>query len=90
MVRTVLLTVELNAVIIGQTPRRGDKRMQDDEMLTADDVARIMKVNIRAVRQWVADGELGVIWIGKREYRIARSELNRFIRERQGRKGSEY
>ncbi len=90
MVRTVLLTVELNAVIIGQTPRRGDKRMQDDEMLTADDVARIMKVNIRTVRQWVADGELGVIWIGKREYRIARSELNRFIRERQGRKGSEY
>ncbi len=90
MVRTALLTVELNAVIIGQTPRRGDKRMQDDEMLTADDVARIMKVNIRTVRQWVADGELGVIWIGKREYRIARSELNRFIRERQGRKGSEY
>lgn len=64
--------------------------MQDDEMLTADDVAKIMKVNIRTVRQWVSDGSLGVVWIGKREYRIARSELNRFIRERQGRKGSDY
>ena len=63
--------------------------MQEDEMLKADEVAKIMKVNIRTVRQWVADGELGVVWIGKREYRIARSELNRFIRDRQGRKGTD-
>jgi excisionase family DNA binding protein len=58
-------------------------------MLTADEVAKIMKVNIRTVSQWVADGELGVVWIGKRENRIARSELNRFIKERQGRKGTD-
>jgi excisionase family DNA binding protein len=57
-------------------------------MLTADKVAKIMKVNIRTVRQWVADSELGVVWIGKRGYSIARSELNRFIKERQGRKGT--
>jgi excisionase family DNA binding protein len=63
--------------------------MQDDEMLTADEVAKIMKVNIRTVRQWVANGEIEIIWIGKREYRIARSALNKFIQERQGRKGTE-
>ncbi len=63
--------------------------MQDDEMLTADEVAKIMKVNIRTVRQWVANGEISIIWIGKREYRIARSALNKFIQERQGRKGTE-
>ena len=63
--------------------------MPDDEMLTADEVAKIMKVNIRTVRQWVSTGGLAIIWIGKREYRIARSELNRFIQERQERKGSE-
>jgi excisionase family DNA binding protein len=63
--------------------------MQEDEILTADEVAKIMKVNIRTVRQWVANGELTVIWIGKREYRISRSELNTFIRERQGRKTSD-
>ena len=85
MIEPVLLTVELSAVIIGQSLPGGNPNMLDDEMLTADDVARIMKVNIRTVRQWVADGELGVVWIGKREYRIAKSELNRFIRERQGR-----
>jgi excisionase family DNA binding protein len=63
--------------------------MQEDEMLTADDVARIMKVNIRTVRQWVSTGELAIVWIGKREYRITRNELNKFIQERQGRKGYE-
>jgi excisionase family DNA binding protein len=63
--------------------------MQEDEMLTADEVAKIMKVNIRTVRQWVADGDIGIIWIGKREYRIARSALNKFIQDRQGRKGDE-
>ena len=83
------MTVELNAVIIGQTLTNWSQAMQEDEMLTADEVARIMKVNIRTVRQWVADGELGVVWIGKREYRIARSELNKFIKERQGRKGTD-
>jgi excisionase family DNA binding protein len=63
--------------------------MQEDEMLTADEVAKIMKVNIRTVRQWVADGNIAIIWIGKREYRIARSALNKFIQERQGRKGTD-
>ncbi len=83
------MTLELNPVIIERTYHRGDVFMLDDEMLTADEVARIMKVNIRTVRQWVSNGELAIISIGKREYRIARSELNRFIRERQERKGSE-
>jgi excisionase family DNA binding protein len=63
--------------------------MQEDEMLTADEVAKIMKVNIRTVRQWVADGDIAIISIGKREYRIARSALNKFIQDRQGRKGDE-
>jgi len=48
-----------------------------------------MKVNIRTVRQWVADGDIAIISIGKREYRIARSALNKFIQDRQGRKGDE-
>ena len=72
-----------------QIAMTGEKRMQEDEMLTADEVAKIMKVNIRTVRQWVATGEIMIILIGKREYRIARSELNRFIKERQGRKGTD-
>jgi len=64
-------------------PNLGDKRMQDDEMLTAGEVAKIMKVHISTVRKWVRSGELRVVDIGPREYRIRRSELNRFVQERE-------
>ena len=60
--------------------------MQDDdtEMLTAEDVAKIMKVNVRTVRTWVQSGELLPTWIGKREYRISRADLKVFIQKRKG------
>lgn len=63
--------------------------MSEDEILTAEEVAKIMKVNIRTVREWVSNGELAVIMVGKREYRIRRSELNRFMQDREKRKGTE-
>lgn len=59
--------------------------MHDDEMLTAEDVARIMKVSIKTVRNWVQSGELATIPIGSREYRISRRDLDEFI-EKQKRK----
>jgi len=40
---------------------------EENALLTAEDVARIMKVSIRTVRQWVADGKLEVIQIGKQD-----------------------
>jgi excisionase family DNA binding protein len=55
--------------------------MNEDEMLTAEDVARIMKVSIKTVRKWVQSGELASIPIGIREYRISRRDLNLFIEE---------
>ncbi len=55
--------------------------MHEDEMLTADDVAKIMKVSIKTVRRWVQTGELATIPIGTREYRISRRDLNTFIEE---------
>ena len=54
----------------------------DTEMLTAEEVAKIMKVNVRTVRTWVQSGELIVVWIGKREYRIARTDLRIFVQKR--------
>jgi excisionase family DNA binding protein len=58
---------------------------QDDiEMLTVEDVAKIMKVNIRTVRTWVQSGELPRIWIGKREYRISKTDLRAFTEKRKG------
>ena len=36
--------------------------MQDEnEMLTADEVASIMKVHIRTVRKWVKDGKIAIV-----------------------------
>jgi len=61
--------------------------MQDEELLTVDEAAEIMKVHPRTIRGYVNSGELAVVMIGKREYRIRRSELNRFIREKEERKG---
>lgn len=60
---------------------------EDDALLTAEDVARIMKVHIRTVRQWVNEGKLEVIEIGTQDYRITRADLNKFIEERRKRRG---
>ncbi len=65
--------------------------MQENEMLTADEVAHIMRVHIKTVRKWVQSGELPSVPIGSREYRIMRSDLNAFIekRKRRGKKASD-
>ena len=62
--------------------------MQDEELLTVDEAAKIMKVHPRTIRSFVNSGDLAIVEIGKREYRIRRSELNRFIREREERRGT--
>jgi excisionase family DNA binding protein len=65
--------------------------MQDDrfdqlpEMLTVKQIAEYMQVNIRTVQDWVSTGEMARVMIGKREYRIKRVELQRFIQEREKR-----
>lgn len=56
--------------------------MTDDEMLTADEVAKIMKTSIKTVRGWIQSGELPHVPIGKREYRIVRRDLQTFIEKR--------
>jgi excisionase family DNA binding protein len=55
--------------------------MSVEEMLTANEVAKIMKVSIKTVRRWVQSGELATIPIGTREYRISRKDLDAFIEE---------
>ncbi len=55
---------------------------QDEEMLTTDEVAKQLRVNVKTVRNWIASGELIAVDIGN-EYRISRTNLNRFIEKRQ-------
>ena len=54
----------------------------DEEMLTTDEVAKILRVNVKTVRNWIASGELIAVDIGN-EYRISRTNLNKFIENRQ-------
>jgi excisionase family DNA binding protein len=54
----------------------------DEEMLTVQEVAQQMKVSERTVRNWIDKEGLVAFPIGKRGYRIARSDLNAFINER--------
>ncbi len=59
--------------------------MQDDKLLTTREVADELRVTERTVINWIQKGDLAAIDLGK-GYRIYRSELDRFIRERQTKK----
>ncbi len=56
--------------------------MQENPLLTVKEVASELKVSERWVTKQIQDGKLQAINLGK-GYRIYRSELNRFIKERQ-------
>jgi excisionase family DNA binding protein len=56
--------------------------MVDDELLTTKEVADRLKVSERWVTKQIQDGKLQAIDLGK-GYRIYRSELDRFTKERQ-------
>jgi excisionase family DNA binding protein len=58
----------------------------DDILLTVEEVARRLSVHVDTVRRWIRSGELKAINLGgPAGYRITKTELDRFIRERTGR-----
>jgi excisionase family DNA binding protein len=59
--------------------------MQDENMLTIDEIAKQLRVNEKTVRNWITSGELPAFPIGKRGYRISKSDLDVFIDERKKR-----
>jgi excisionase family DNA binding protein len=69
--------------------------MQDDKMLTVEEVAERMRVNEKTVRNWITSGELAAFPIGKRGYRISETDLHNFVEarkrklQRQGREDEE-
>jgi len=57
--------------------------MSQDPLLTVDDVAKELTVHPDTVRKWIRNRELEAINLGgPAGYRIRRSALDRFIRER--------
>lgn len=51
-----------------------------DSLLTVDDIARILKLNPQTVRNWINEGYLRAIKIG-RNVRVPRAEFDRLIEE---------
>lgn len=55
--------------------------MQDDELLTVEEVASQLKVSKRTILRWIDSGILVAIKLEK-EYRISKSDLEDFKRQR--------
>jgi excisionase family DNA binding protein len=54
-----------------------------EKLLTLDEVAERLGVNVETVRRWVRNGEIEVIDFGGRAgYRVTEQALERFIRGR--------
>jgi excisionase family DNA binding protein len=50
----------------------------DDEFLTVADIATILKLNQQTVRNWIDQGKLPAIHIGRR-VRVRRSDFDRLL-----------
>jgi excisionase family DNA binding protein len=58
---------------------------KEDKLLTVKEVAEELRVSERRVTQWITRRELNAIYLGK-DYRIYRSDLDKFIQERRTKK----
>ena len=56
--------------------------MQEDDIMTVQEVAQQYKVSERTVRNWIEKEGLVAFPIGKRGYRIVRSDLLAFVESR--------
>jgi excisionase family DNA binding protein len=52
-----------------------------NELLTVERVAEELSVHPKTVRTWIREGKLVAVDLGK-EYRVRRSDLDRFLEER--------
>jgi excisionase family DNA binding protein len=60
-----------------------------DELLKPKEVAQELHVHLWTVYRYIRQGKLPVIHLSAREFRIRRSELKRFLRERETDKAKE-
>ena len=63
--------------------------LTDEELLKPEQVAHKLQLNIRTVYRYIRNDELRVLRLSAREFRIRRSELERFLRERETSKGND-
>ncbi len=60
--------------------------MSEDQWMTTAQVAELFQVTEETIRRWIRAGELPVLDLGARKggYRIKRSDIDAFIRQRYG------
>ncbi len=78
---------EFHAYSYNHCKRLGGATMEDkgDQLLTVKEVAQEMRVSEGRVTKWIKNKELPAINLGK-DYRIYRSDLDKFIQERRTKK----
>ena len=63
--------------------------MKDDNLLTTEEVARILQVHILTIYSYIRRGKLDAIRLG-RSYRIIPKDLTRFIESNRIRESTSY
>lgn len=56
-----------------------------DEYLTTKEIATLLKVNVLTIRRWIGSKKLPATFLIK-EYRIKKSDLEKFLSERRFKK----
>lgn len=51
------------------------------DILTIQEVAKILKVNVRTVYRWIDQGDLKTARIGRKTYRVFEHDLKDFLRK---------
>ena len=52
-----------------------------DDILTIEEVSKILKVSKRTIYRWIDSGDLKVARIGRKTYRVFESDLRKFLRK---------
>jgi len=60
-----------------------EPQLTDEELLKPEQVAQKLQLDIRTVYRYIRDDKLRVVRLSAREFRIRRSELDKFLRQRE-------
>jgi len=52
-----------------------------DDILTIQEVSKLLKVSKRSVYRWIETGDLKVARIGRKTYRVFESDLRKFLKK---------
>ena len=59
--------------------------MSDERWLDVKDIVELLQVHEQTVRRWIKQGDLPAILLGRKGgYRVAESDLNKFLEEQKG------